>query len=129
MFIQAEQAFVHPDVTIVCGDLESSDLDRNSILNPVVVVEVLSPATASFYRNGKFRRYMTIPSLKEYVLVTQDSMQVEVMEIVSKNEWTGRRYTEPDSMVQLKSLGIEIPLHLIYRGITFESQDDLTAAP
>ncbi len=72
---------------------------------------------------------MTIPSLKEYVLVTQDSMQVEVMEIVSKNEWTGRRYTEPDSMVQLKSLGIEIPLHLIYRGITFESQDDLTAAP
>jgi Uma2 family endonuclease len=68
----------YPDVTIVCDELARDPEDPNTITNPVVVVEVLSPSTADYDRGDKLRHYQTIPSLKHVVLVAYDAPQIAV---------------------------------------------------
>jgi Uma2 family endonuclease len=119
VFIPEECSFVYPDVSIVCGELELSKLDQNSILNPKVIVEVISPSSESFDRIGKFNRYATIPSLYEYVLIEQSRLQVDVFLRMPENKWLLSRYTERDQLVQLASLGIAVPMAMIYRRVDF----------
>src|SRR5687768_11919203 len=69
--------FFYPDVMVVCGELQYHDEGRDVILNPALVVEVLSPSTEAFDRGAKFRAYQTIESLKEYLLVSQGKPLIE----------------------------------------------------
>ncbi|MEZ4528739.1 MAG: Uma2 family endonuclease [Desulfobacterales bacterium] len=68
---EAAEAFVYPDLSVVCGDIESPGNRTDIIQNPVLVIEVLSPGTESFDRGKKFCYYRKLPSLQEYVLVSQ----------------------------------------------------------
>lgn len=84
VFIAAARLSTYADVAIVCGAVEAKRVERNgrvigeALLNPTVLVEVLSPSTAAYDRGEKFAHYMTLPSLKEYVLVSQDEPEIEV---------------------------------------------------
>ncbi|OQX03712.1 MAG: hypothetical protein BWK80_55095, partial [Desulfobacteraceae bacterium IS3] len=71
-------AFVYPDIMVVCGEIRLAENTRDVITNPVLIIEVLSPGTESFDRGKKFEYYRSIPSLKEYVLVSQEKQIVEV---------------------------------------------------
>jgi Uma2 family endonuclease len=117
VYISHERSFVYPDASIVCGQLEMSDIDRNSILNPVVLVEVISPSSEAFDRIGKFNRYASILSLREYVLIEQSRMQVDVFMRVADGKWLMSRYSQPSEQVKLESVGIAIPVGLLYRGV------------
>lgn len=128
-FSPNQNAFVYPDFSVVDGDLHYAPMDRNTLQNPVVVVEVVSPESETLDRIRKFDCYWTMPSLREYVLIEQGLPQVDVILRVGEGKWLTTRYTRADEQVELKSLGIEAPMRLIYRGIDFESQDDLTTAP
>lgn len=76
--IDAVDRAAYPDLTIVCGPLETSSADRNAATNPTVIIEVLSPSTELYDRSDKWADYQRIDSLKHYVLVSQDRRRVEV---------------------------------------------------
>ena len=70
-------SYFYPDVVVVCGEPRFEDDTFDTLLNPVVVIEVLSPSTAAFDRGEKFEHYKQLASLQEYILISQDSVRVE----------------------------------------------------
>lgn len=77
--------YTYPDMTVVCG--ESQFDDQHTLLNPTLIVEVLSPDTADYDRGGKFTHYRKLPSLQEYVLIAQDTPHIEHYVRQNGNQW------------------------------------------
>jgi Uma2 family endonuclease len=73
VYLDNANSFIYPDAMIVCGDIETSPHDKNAVINPVLVVEVLSKSTESYDRGEKFRWYRSLPSFQEYVLIDSES--------------------------------------------------------
>lgn len=112
--------YTYPDVIVVCGEPELEDTWRDTLLNPRILIEVLSPSTQDYDRGEKFEHYRTIPSLREYILVSQDRPQiVQSMRQASSDEWLSVWQVGVDEMLKLKSISCEIPLAEIYRQIEF----------
>ncbi len=112
-------SYVFPDVAVVCGELEISDLRKDSVRNPTLVVEVLSPTTAARDRGEKFEIYQHLESLREYVLVEQDLPQVYVFTKSQTGEWVYHGFSGLEAMVRLNSLGVTIPMANIYYDVVF----------
>jgi Uma2 family endonuclease len=110
VFVRATQLSTYADVTIVCGPIESQKVERNGrvlgepLLNPTVVVEVLSDSTEDYDRGEKFAHYMRIPSLKEYVLVSQDSARIEVFRRPERSHWSHDEACAGESIQAARSL-------------------------
>lgn len=85
--IQATGLSTYPDVTVVCGKLETDEDDPDGVLNPALVVEVLSDSTEAYDRGAKAAHYRRIPSLREYVLVSQREPLVEVYRRNERQNW------------------------------------------
>ena len=79
MRVKAVEApsYHYPDITVVCGTPQFEDAQVDTLLNPTLLIEVLSPSTEAYDRGGKFARYRKIPTLREYLLVTQDQPSIE----------------------------------------------------
>jgi Uma2 family endonuclease len=112
--------FVYPDFQIVCGRPELTDEMADTLLNPKVVVEILSRSTADYDHGAKFALYRSMPSVVEYVLVSQATMQVEVFTKRTENAWALRIVAEAGQAVLLEAVGLEFPLEELYRGVVFE---------
>ena len=106
----------YPDVTVVCGPLKPDPEDKNSVTNPIVLVEVMSESTEEYDRGGKFEHYKHIPSLREYVLVSQREPVIEVRER-TRSGWTSR-VGRPGKQVVLGSVGVTLDVDAIYRAAT-----------
>jgi Uma2 family endonuclease len=104
----------YPDVVVVCGKPEFHDSERDTLLNPIAIVEVLSRSTEGFDRGGKFHNYSTIPSLREYLLVSQRQMRVDHFFRQPSGQWILTSYSKPEEPVQFPSLEVSIPLADIY---------------
>jgi Uma2 family endonuclease len=106
----------YPDVTVICGPPRYWD-DRNDVLlNPQAIVEVLSPSTEAYDRGEKFERYQRIPSLKEYLLVSQDKPLVELWSR-DGDGWSVSRFEGNTGEFVIDSLGITLPLSEVYAGV------------
>lgn len=117
-----------PDVTVVCGDLVIEDMQGIEMLvNPVLIVEVLSKRTKSYDQKEKFIAYQAIESLKEYLLVDQSRPHVIRYVRQSDGQWLRGDFIGLESSVRLESLGVTLSCSEIYRMITFppESAADL----
>ncbi len=79
--------YTYPDVTVVCGEPEFEDAEVDTLLNPKVLVKVLPPSTADYDCGGKFTHYRRLPSLQQYVLISQDRPLVEHYVRQGKDEW------------------------------------------
>ncbi len=114
--------YVYPDVTIVCGppEFDPEDTKRTTIVNPTVIVEVLSLSTETYDRGPKFEGYRTLASLKEYVLVSQWEPLVETFYRNAEGLWTISVFRGMDAVVDLPSLAIKIPLREIYLNVVFQ---------
>ena len=114
----ATNSYLYPDATVVCGEVELQDERRDILCNPTLIVEVLSPSTAAYDALEKFDAYQRIPSLREYVLVSQDQYRVEVR---SKHEdWSEFHiYTDPQDLITFRSIPAAISLGEFYGQITF----------
>jgi Uma2 family endonuclease len=112
----ASGLYTYPDVTVVCGQPEYEPRDKNTIVNPVVVIEVLSDSTEAYDRRDKFEHYRLIPALQEYVLASHREALIEVYRRVQGNEW---RRTEgaTGSSARLESIGCVLDVNKIYAGI------------
>jgi Uma2 family endonuclease len=114
--------YVYPDLVIVCKNpvYEKSPNGLDALLNPEIIIEILSDSTELFDRSTKFECYKTLESFKEYILVSTNKKQVEVHKKLNENEWIERTFTEKD--VSLKIGNCEILLEDIYRKVGFEQK-------
>ena len=121
MRVQAASAsrYSYPDV-VVCDEPQFLDASEDTLLNPLVLVEVLSPSTESKDRGEKFLRYRRIETLNDYLLVSQDAHHVEHFQRQADGSW---RLTEADGLdesITLDSIGCVLPLAEVYAKVTLE---------
>lgn len=112
----------YPDVSVVCGELQVVPDDANTALNPTLLVEVLSPSTEAYDRGAKFGHYRRIPSLREYVLVSQEEPRVERFLLNDDGTWTLAIANGLDESIELGSLGVTLPLSEIYSKVDFTTE-------
>ena len=98
--------YFYPDVTVVCGESRFVDNNRDVLLNPILLIEVLSDDTESFDRGTKFKSYLQLDSLREYVLVSQGSPVVEHYIRQATGDWLYSRAEGLDQAVALASVGL-----------------------
>ena len=110
----------YADLSALCGEAQFETIGGvDALMNPALLVEVLSPSTESYDRGEKFARYKSIPALREYLLVAQDRWFVTQLAKRDDGEWLYRDFDAPDSIVKLESLGCEIALGEIYQNVAF----------
>jgi Uma2 family endonuclease len=109
--------YAYPDVVAVSDAPQFEDAEFDTLLNPTVIVEVLSPSTEADDRGDKFARYRRIPSLCEYVLVNQDCVLVERF-TRRGDEWVLSEFDSLDQILRLESLGCDVPLREVYAKTT-----------
>ena len=119
--IDAANLYTYPDLSVVCGDARFADARRTALLNPVVLVEVLSPSTETYDRTTKWGFYTQIPSLQVYLIVSQDSPAVDVY-TRDGDGWRIVRTTEGDAF--LPALDAALPLAEIYDGVAFPGPEE-----
>ena len=110
----SDDAYVYPDVTVVCGKQQSIDQNSDLLIDPVVIFEVLSPSTEKYDRSVKSRLYRTIDSLQDYILVSQEEIYVEQFTRPPNGVWTVRDYLDLGHELRIDSIGVSIPLRRIY---------------
>ncbi|HJQ31282.1 MAG TPA: Uma2 family endonuclease [Pyrinomonadaceae bacterium] len=110
----------YPDASAVCGELEFKHINGlDAIVNPVLVVEVTSPSTVKLDEGEKLIAYQAIPSLREYLLVSQDAPHVMHYTRQDGGSWQRRDVTDMDASLELESVGCALKLRDVYDGVTF----------
>jgi Uma2 family endonuclease len=106
--------YTYADCSVVCGELEYSDDHKDAVLNPLLIVEVLSPSTEGYDRGKKFELYRTIASFREYLIVHQDRRHVEHFSKQDDGSWLLREHSGADGSVAIAGLGVHISLAELY---------------
>ncbi len=111
-------SYFYPDVVVVCEEPRFEDDVFDILLNPIILVEVLSPSTEAYDRGEKFIHYRQIESLQEYILVAQDKICVEIFRR-QENNWILTDFQNLEELLPLNSVQSELPLREIYDRVTF----------
>lgn len=117
--IPKENKYVYPDAVVICEKPELYNNRLDIIVNPLVVVEVLSFGTEEYDRNGKFSSYKTIPSFQEYLMVKQYAPAVTASYKIADRTWQDTEAEGVAQTIYLRSLDIALDLKRIYKGVTF----------
>ena len=117
--VEAEDTTVYPDALVICEKPEFWKGREDVIVNPFVIVEVLSKSTQNYDRGEKFMLYQRLPSLKEYIVVEQHIPLVESWYQLEKNTWQKTAAHGTESILPLRSLGVSLRLDEVYEHITF----------
>ncbi len=110
--------YTYPDVIVVCGEEKYLDDEFDTLLNPTVLVEVLSPATEDYDRGSKFKLYRTIPSLKNYILVSSTEYAAEIYTRKENNEWVLNTAKEKNSHIHISAINYDLALSDIYAQVS-----------
>ncbi len=117
VYVEKNGLFTYPDIFIVCGKTETRNNDNWNVLNPTVIIEILSPSTRSYDRGDKFKLYRDLPSLQEYILVNSEAIGVEAFSINGDGWWELKEYKERHEDLKINSIGLSIPLQDVYDGV------------
>ena len=112
--IEATDLSTYPDITVVCGTLETSGLDPHAATNPVLIVEVLSDSTEAYDRGQKFAHYRQIPSLREYLLVSQTEPRLEAYAKNDAGQWVLREAGRGEQLALRSLEGVVLDVDTIY---------------
>ncbi|MFM8294890.1 MAG: Uma2 family endonuclease, partial [Microcystaceae cyanobacterium] len=108
------------DLMVVNPEPEFNSDSTDEILNPLFIVEVLSPSTQAYDRGDKFRKYRSIPSFCEYLVVSQTEPYIEqYCRLEQGDRWQLQTYDQLNQIITLESLKVELPLQEIYRRVNF----------
>ena len=116
--IPSVKSYFYPDIGIVCEEPRFEDDVFDILLNPIVIVEVLSPSTEAYDRGDKFAHYRQLESLQEYILVSQDKVRVDHY-VRHAAQWILTDFQELDQQLPLTSIQYELPLQEIYENVPF----------
>jgi Uma2 family endonuclease len=108
--------FIVPDIIVVCGKPALTDEHHDTVTNPKVIIEILSPSTSDYDYGEKFSLYRRLPSFEEYLLVSQASARAEVFRRSDK-DWVLSTYEGLDTIVPLESVSVSLPLAKVYEGV------------
>ena len=113
-------SYFYPDIVVVCGEPQAEDNTFDTLVNPTLIVEVLSVSTEMYDRDEKFAHYRQIDSLQEYILISQDRVQV-VHYRRQVSQWMPTEFRALEDVMPLVSIGCKLPLQHIYRRVKFDS--------
>ena len=120
--VNATGLYTYPDVSVVCGEIRYTDGQRDMMENPVVIVEVLSPTTEAYDRGEKFVHYQGLPSLTDYLIVSQETMRVEQYVRQADDQWLLTMHSGPEASVKLTSIGCELHLTEVYEKVEVSTE-------
>src|SRR2546423_9948471 len=118
--VRANGLYTYPDVTVVCGEPQFEDKEVDTLLNPTLLVEVLSQSTERYDRIAKTSYYRTIDSLQEHLLVAQHEVRVEQYLRQPNGEWSLTQYTSSDAIVKLPSIDCSLRLTDVDDNLVFD---------
>lgn len=116
--VPSGDVFMYPDAVIYCGEPELMDDHFDTLLNPVVIFEILSPSTAAHDRKAKFALYKQIPSFKEYVLIDSTRVSVEVSHRQADGSWKQEAGWDPEGFLSIESINKKLSLKDVYRKVS-----------
>jgi Uma2 family endonuclease len=122
VLVSATGLYTYPDIVVVCDKPQFEDDVFDTLLNPLGLVEVLSDSTEKYDRGDKFAQYRQIPSLKEFVLVSQDRALIERYVRQPDDSWLLTEFADLAKTFEFSSVPVRIPLAEIYRGVEFPEQ-------
>jgi Uma2 family endonuclease len=117
--------YTYPDLVVVCGEPRFEDAQLDTLLNPTLIIEILSPSTEAYDRGQKFAHYRRLESLQQYVLIAQDRMHVECFTRRADQQWLLSEATEPEGVVDLASAGFRLMLSDVYDRVEFAESPPL----
>jgi Uma2 family endonuclease len=127
LWIPEKRLYTYPDVMVMALPLDLQDGRKDTVMNPILIVEVLSDSTADYDRGDKFAAYRSLPGFQEYLLVSQYSQQIEHYVKGEGKKWDFQVYDETDSAVQLSSVGLDLAIGDIYDKVEFETAESIAA--
>jgi Uma2 family endonuclease len=114
MHIPENTLFTYPDISIYCGD--PTVINEDTVIQPTIIIEILSPSTRAYDLGKKFELYRDIPTLKEYILIDTENINVKIFRINEHNQWELEEYKTLEETVQIPTIGISLSMQAIYRG-------------
>lgn len=126
--VAATGRYAYPDVVVVCGERKFADERKDVLLNPTLLIEVLSDSTANYVRGDKGRDYRFIESLRELVIVAQDQPYVDLYVRQDKTRWNMSSVAGIEAMIDFPSIDCQLSLKDIYAGVELRSKPALRVA-
>ncbi|BAY80745.1 hypothetical protein NIES267_02020 [Calothrix parasitica NIES-267] len=123
LWIPKKRIYTYPDVVVIQGEVQLQEGRKDTIINPLIIVEVLSKSTRSYDKDEKFSAYRTIPTFQEYILIDQYNIQVEQYFKTGKNSWSFSEYLNANETLSLNSINFEITLEDIYDRVQFGNSE------
>jgi Uma2 family endonuclease len=120
--VHATGLYTYPDIVVVCDPPQFEDKHFDTLLNPSIIIQVLSDSTEKYDRGDKFREFRQIPSLKEYVLVSQNCALIERYVRQSNDDWLLTTFDDLSDAFEFASVAVRIALSEVYRGVSFDER-------
>lgn len=117
VLVKSKDAYFYPDATIVCGELDLSDDFKDTIKNPTIIFEVLSPSTTDYDLGRKFFYYMQIDTLKEYITIDTATLHVRIGNKQENGAWLFKEYNDANDSFTIESIALSISLQDVYSDI------------
>jgi len=118
---QLKSFYTYPDAVVICGEPSFVDNEFDTIINPTILFEILSPSTEEYDRTIKFEFYKNIPSLRQYVLIDSQKILIEVFTKQEDKSWRSEKYNNPEDEWTLETINYKTKLRTIYEGVVFKN--------
>ena len=118
--IPKDSLYTYPDISIICGKPQTTDIFRDNIINPSVIIEILSKSTKDYDRGTKFTLYRSIKTLKEYILIDSTSVSVEIFTRQEDNSWILTEFKQQSDRFTITTISLTLYLKDIYEDVSFD---------
>jgi Uma2 family endonuclease len=115
--IPINSLYTYPDLSIICGDIEKTKDKFDTVTNPAVIIEILSPSTRDYDLGSKFNFYRNIPSLKEYILIDSEAVGVTHFYITQDDKWQLNDIKNLEDRLSINSISTTLDINEIYEGV------------
>ena len=120
LLVQKNGLFTYPDVMVVCGGLQFAPSRRDTLTNPVVIMEVLSKSTEGYDRGAKFELYRALDTLHDYLLIDQFKAHIEHFQRLDDGRWLLQEFNQMEAVFHLESIGVEFSVAQIYQKVNWD---------
>lgn len=120
IYIPENTLYTYPDISIICGKPETADSFRDSIINPSVIIEILSKSTKDYDRGTKFTLYRGIKTLKEYILIDSTSISIEIFTRQNNNSWNLTEFKQLSDSFTITTINLTLHLKDVYEDVSFD---------
>lgn len=121
--VTATGLFTYPDISVICGDPIFAGNVFDTIVNPIVIIEILSKSTEAYDRGDKFQHYREIETLKDYILISQDKPRIEGYTKQKNGKWVLSDAIGLEAIFGIPSIACKLPLADVYEHVTFPKKD------